>query len=53
MVFSKSLVKDGVVISLVAYLEFIKGGGATFDKLKRCNIAESHTEFVAGVRLVF
>ena len=37
----------------VAYLEFTKGGGATFDKLKSCHKAESLTEILVGVRMIF
>ena len=36
----------------VAYLEFTKGG-ATFDKLKSCHKAESLTEILVGVRIIF
>ena len=28
-------------------------GGATFDKLKSCNNAESQTEFLVEVRMIF
>ena len=41
------------VLKSVAYLEFIKGGGATFDKLKRCNKAESLTEILVEVWMIF
>ena len=37
----------------MAYLEFMKAGGATFDKLKSCNKAESQTEFLVGVWMIF
>ena len=37
----------------VAYLEFTKGGGPIFDKLKSCDKAESLTEILVGVRMIF
>ena len=40
-------------LCLVAYIEFIKGGETAFDKSKSCDKAESQTEFLVGVRMVF
>ena len=37
----------------VAYLEFTKGGGPIFDKSKSCHKAESLTEILVGVRMIF
>ena len=51
--FEKRWCRRQLAISGVFRIYKRGGGGATFDKLQSCNKAESQTEILVGVRMIF